>query len=233
MVNKNEFNARIAELVKIYGRPCVKLEMDNLILPPWATFGVFGRVHAYSVKTSEAPKGHQYNPAEYQTVVRFVDGRVLFDRKDVNDETGEVETVELPDGYAWKQSKVLQMLADGAITPIGTSTPEAILNMVTLLNTIKDDAERAEVAATFASFGHSTMLAHSDAENRVFIRVTQELYDAGLTYSADEWLTPDANGMVAASNLFVGDVVIVTTNADGSITGYRIDEELFELTHTY
>ena len=77
------------------------------------------------------------------------------------------------------------------------------------------------------------MLAYSEAENRVFIRVTQELYDAGLTYSADEWLKPDANGEVKGSKLYVGDVIIVTTNDDGSVTGYRIDEELFELTHTY
>ena len=233
MVNQNEFNARIAKLVKIYGCPCVKQEMYNLILPPWARFGIFGRIHGYSVKTSEAPKGEKYNPAEYQTTVRFVGGRALFDRKDINEETGDEEIIKLPDGYAWKQSKVLQMLADGLITPIGTSSPEAILAMVQLLNTIKDDEERAEVAATFATFGHSTMLAYSPAENRVFIRVTQELIDAGLTHSADEWLKPDANGEVKGSKLYVGDVIIVSFNADGSITGYRIDEELFELTHTY
>lgn len=233
MVNQNEFNARIAKLVKVHGHPCIKVQMDNMILPPWARFGVFGRVHAYSVKTSEAVNGHQYNPAEYQTVIRFLDGRVLFNRKAINEKTGDEEVVQLPDGYAWKQSKVLDMMSKGQIKPIGTSSPEAILNMVNLLNTIKDQAEKEEVAATFASFGHSTMLAHTDAENRVFIRVTQELYDAGLTYSADEWLEPDANGMVKPSPLFVGDVVIVSTADDGTVTGYRVDKELFELTHTY
>ena len=89
------------------------------------------------------------------------------------------------------------------------------------------------LAKTFAHFHSGMLLAHTAAENRVFIRVTQELYDAGLTASADEWLTPDEDGNVNASNLYVGDVVIVNIKDDGTVTGYRIDEELFELTHSY
>ena len=55
-----------------------------------------------------------------------------------------------------------------------------------------------------------------------------------LAYTAEyDYYAPNANGEVKGSKLYVGDVVIVTMNDDGSITGYRIDEELFELTHTH
>lgn len=228
--NKNEFNNLIAALVKIYGQDCVKLAIDNLILPPWADLGLFGSVHLYAVYTAEAPDGHEYDEVDYQTVVRILDGVVFQEKKKP---VGKKKRKATPDSYAWTREKVEKLIANGQTKPIGIGSPEGILNMSALLNTIKSEKDKMVLAKTFAHFHSGMLLAHTAAENRVFIRVTQELYDAGLKLSADEWCKPDENGMSEASVLEVGDVIIVTTHEDGSVTGYRVEEAIFEQTYSY
>ena len=69
--------------------------------------------------------------------------------------------------------------------------------------------------------------------NRFCIRITQELYDAGWNFCVDEWMKVNDNGEADTTQLFVGDVIIVTHNDDGSISGYRVAKEIFELTYSY
>ena len=88
-------------------------------------------------------------------------------------------------------------------------------------------------AQTFAFCNQDLLLAHTDAEDRIYVRITQELYDAGWTACVDEWMDVDGNGEADATDLVVGDVLIINTKPNGERSAYRIDRDMFEETHTY
>ena len=71
-------------------------------------------------------------------------------------------------------------------------------------------------------------------QERHCIEVTQELYDAGLTYCINSWIKPDENGEAEEMKLTVGDFLICKPNYDGE--GYRsvyhVGREEFLATHT-
>ena len=224
--NKNEFNALIANLVKTHGRPCVKLALDNIVFPRWSEMGAYAYMHKYMPTTAEQPDGYAYPHAKFQSVLRVLGGKVLFE--DTRRADGK-----RTDNYCWEVDKVNNLVAQGKTRPIGTGSTEGLLNLMALAATVTDPEDKLILAETFSFSNKDMLLAHTDAENRVFIRVTQELYDAGLTLSADEWIDADADGMAEASKLTVGDVIIVTTYEDGSVTGYRVEEAIFEQTYSY
>ena len=91
---------------------------------------------------------------------------------------------------------------------------------------ISDVEERKMMADMFASLNKDLLLVRTPAEDRICIEVTQELYDAGITYCVDEWMDADADGMAEATQLSVGDFLIVTN--DGV---YRIEKDVFIETH--
>ena len=52
------------------------------------------------------------------------------------------------------------------------------------------------------------------------------MYDSGITACVDEWMETDENGMASATQLCVGDYLIVTTSGI-----YRVGHDEFMETH--
>lgn len=224
-MNKKEFETRLATLTTA---PCTKMAMDNIIFPQWSELGAFAFMHGMNVLTAEQPNGCDYDPAKFQSVLRILDGRVLFDDARRTN-TGFKRT----DNYCWTIQKVADLVAKGATKPIGTASTEGLMNLMAVTETITDKEDLVTIARTFASFHRDMLLARTPAEDRIFVRITQELYDAGWTHCVDEWMKTDDNGEAEVTELFVGDVLIINVQKDGSRTAYRIDKEMFELTHKY
>lgn len=63
----------------------------------------------------------------------------------------------------------------------------------------------------FAKYNEDLLYIDTPEEQRKCIVVTQELYDAGLTWCIDQWVKPDENGEYEITELEVGDVLIVDT----------------------
>lgn len=192
-VSKMGANVNALNLVQTRVRACVKLPIDNIVFPQWSDIGLIGMMFRQSVKTKEQPAGNIYDETQFQTVLRILDGKVL-----MNDQ---------PDCYCWKLSK-LQTATD--IRPIGVNSSEAIVNMCYLLNTITQDNEKLLLADMFASMRKDLLWVKTPAEQRSYVEVTQDLYDAGLTYCVDEWMEEDENGCAEETKLSVGDVLIIT-----------------------
>lgn len=229
--NKNTFNARLSVLVNMPASPiapCEKMAMDNIVFPRWSELGAFAYMHKYMPMTAEQPDGCAYNHTKFQSVLRVLDGKVLFD-----DARRVMHGNKRTDNYCWDVEKVNKLVAKGQTRPIGTASAEGLLNLMELSATITNPEDKLVLAETFSFSNKDMLLAHTDAENRFYIRITQALYDAGWTFCVDEWMEEDANGDADTTELFVGDVIIVNRNADGSVTGYRIDREMFETTHKY
>ena len=91
--------------------------------------------------------GHEYDEVDYQTVVRILDGVVFQEKKKP---VGKKKRKATPDSYAWTREKVENLIANGQTKPIGIGSPEGILNMSALLNTIKSEKDKMVLAKTFA-----------------------------------------------------------------------------------
>lgn len=236
--NYNLFNSRLGVLANMPTtpmRPCTKLAMDNIVLPKWSEFGVFAYMHKFAVYTAEAPNAHDYDSADSQTVLRLLfddngNAKLLFD-----DHRRAQHGYKRPDNYCWPVKKVQGLVEKGLTKPIGIMSAEGLVNLSTVMNAIPDPDEKKLFAGMFAAFNKDMLLAHTPAENRFFIRVTKELYDAGWTFTVDEWQSYnlDENGDAEVTELQIGDAIIVNRQVDGSYTGYRIDKEMFEATHSY
>ena len=229
--NKNLFNSRLSVLVNMPATPvapCTKMAMDNIVFPRWSELGAFAYMHKYMPMTAEQPDGCAYNHTKFQSVLRGLDGKVLFD-----DDRRVMHGGKRTDNYCWDIEKVNKLVAKGQTRPIGTASAEGLLNLMKLSETVTNPEDKMMLAETFSFSNKDMLLAHTDAENRFYIRITQTLYDAGWTFCVDEWMEEDANGDADTTELFVGDVIIVNRQPDGSVTGYRIDREMFEATHKY
>jgi hypothetical protein len=99
--------------------------------------------------------------------------------------------------------------------------------MCEVLATVSNESEKKMLADMFANLKKDLLLVTSPAESRQCIKVTRELYDAGITACVDEWMEADENGMATATMLNVGDYLIVTN--DGV---YCIRHDEFMETHT-
>ncbi len=228
-----EFNKHLTALVTAENnpvRPCVKLPIDNIILPKWSEMGAFAFMHKYMPMTAEDPDGCAYPMAKFQSVLRIINGHLLFD-DDRRSEHGYKRT----DNYCWGIEKVQKLMSQGKTQPIGIMSAEGLMTLATVMNTIQDAEEKEVFALMFAGFNKDMLLAHDDRAERLFIRVTQELYDEGWTFTVDEWqeYSMDANGNADTTELRVGDVILVTPCKNGSYTGYRIDKDIFEQTYSY
>lgn len=229
-MNKNLFNARLAVLVNMPASPlapCTKLAMDNIVFPRWSEMGAFAYMHKYMPLTAEQPDGCAYDHTKFQSVLRVLDGKVLFD-----DERRVMHGKKRTDNYCWDFNKVSKLVASGQTKPIGTASAEGLLNLMELSASVTSAEDKLVLAETFSFSNKDMLLAHTDSENRFFVRITQELYDAGWNCCVDEWMDEDENGEAFTTELFVGDVIIVNRNG-AEVSGYRIDREMFEMTHRY
>ena len=227
--NKALFNARLSVLVNMPASPvmpCVKLPIDQLVLPQ--TPALMNNMHVFMPKTAEQPNGCKYDVKKYQSMVRVIDGKLLFDDPR-RDEDGYVRT----DNYCWTIEKVQNYVDNGKAEVINNTTEEGRANKEAFLQTIISADERQMMADMLGFLNADFLLVHDGMSNRFCIRITQELYDAGWNFCVDEWMKVDDNGEADTTQLFVGDVLIVTHNDDGSISGYRVAKEIFELTYSY
>ena len=178
-------------------KPCTKLQTDNIVFPSWKELGLLGKVLCQKIKTKEQPQGCDYDEATYQIVMRVINGKVLM-------------TGGRPDAYTWKQSKVAKFLADPAgVRYIGACSSAALVNLAKLLITIIDPDEQDMFADMFTKYNRDLLLITTGEEKRRCIEITQELYDAGLTANVDSWMEPDENGEAEATQLNVGDFLII------------------------
>ena len=210
-INKNESTINIIRLAAGQQKPCIKVEMNNIVFPKWSDIGLLGLMFRQCIVTKEQPSGHIYDEAEFQPVMRILDGKVLM--------TGKT------DSYAWKFSK-LEKAKD--VRPIGTNTAAGIITMSEVLTGISDAREKSMMADMFANLNKDLMLVTTPAEDRVCIEITRELYEAGVTSCVDEWNGVDENGEAEETILNIGDFLIVTANGV-----YCIRRDEFLTTHKF
>lgn len=195
--------------------PCVKKPLENIIFPKWSDLGLPGMIFSQRVKTKEQPDGCDYDEATYQVVLRIIGGKVFM-------------TGGRPDAYAWKQEKVAKLMLKGNVQPIGTNSGEAVINLGRVLGTIEDEQEKRAVADMFCLLKKDLLLARTEAEDRRCIEVTQKMYDSGVTACVDSWMEPDENGEADATQLNIGDFLII----EGNEGVYCIRREEFLATHS-
>lgn len=206
-LNKIETTKRILEEGNVVN--CIKLELQNIVFPKWSDLGMLGMMFRQCVATKEQPEGNIYDEAVFQTVLRVLDGKVLMSDR--------------PDCYCWKSSKV-KSAKD--VKVVGTNSAEGLISLCSVLNDVTSDSEKKMLADMFANMKKDLLLVTTPAEERRCIEVTREMYDAGITACVDEWMDADEDGMAAATNLCIGDYLIVT--CDGV---YRVGRDEFMETH--
>ena len=219
--NKISTDAFISTFVK-YAEGYTKLRMDNVVLPDLRSCSLLNMVLSQVVKTKEQPDGCAYDSEEFRVVLRMLDGKVLYSAKK-DEEIKDKEKKVLPDAYCWKHSKV-----EGAkaVKNIGWYSISGRWNAKKFLKTLatQDDAN---MVCELLSFIHAPfLLVTTDEEDRRVIEVTQELYDADLTYVVDEWMRLDENGDANETQLNVGDFIVVSNNGY-----YCIRRDEFQVTH--
>lgn len=207
-LNKFETTKRILNVGDTIS--CIKLELQNIVFPKWSDLGIMGMIFRQCVSTKEQPAGNIYDEAVFQTVLRVIGGKVLMSDR--------------PDCYCWKFSKV-ENAKD--VKVIGTNSAEGLISLCSVLSSITSESEKKMLADMFANMKKDLLLVTTPAERRYCIEVTQEMYDAGITACVDEWMETDESGMAPATQLYVGDYLIVTTSGI-----YRVGHDEFMETHT-
>ena len=218
MANKEKTTREI--LNKITGEivPCKKLVVDNIVFPDWESLGLIGQIYKQVIKTKEQPDGYYYNENEWQVVLRILRGKIYM-------------TKNQPDTYGWKKSKIQKFIDADNVKLVGLTTPEGIVELSKIINTIKKNEDKLIVADMFRKFNFDLILITSPEEDRRCVEITQKIYDSGVTQCVDSWVTPDDNGMAPATDLEVGDYLIIE-NKKGKDYVYCIRKAEFNDTHT-
>ena len=194
-LNKQETTAAILSLGTI--RPCTKLPTENIVFPKWSDIGLWGEIFSLKVKTKEQPTGCDYDEAKFQVVMRIINGKVHM-------------TGGRPDAYAWKFSKVEPYLQDPKnLRLIGVNSAKAVINLSAVLGTIENEEDRVLFADMFCSINKDLLLIPTNAEERRCIEVTKEFFDKGVTACVDSWMEPDENGDADATQLNIGDFLVM------------------------
>lgn len=172
---------------------CTKIEIGNIIFPKWSDSTLIQMMFRQCVITKEAPMGNLYDETEFRAVLRVVDHTLI--------QNG------MTDNYCWGSAQVAKHI--GKAVPIGTCSASGLLTLADVLSTIADISEKKILADFFASLNKDLLYVFTPEESRKCIPVTQELYDAGLTWCIDEWVD-EKDGEFAKTTLNVGDVLIVS-----------------------
>ena len=197
---------------------CTKLAINNIVFPKWDDNGLFGMMLRQCVRTKEFNEGHIYDEAEFQLILRVLDGKLLVSNR--------------PDCYCWTVEKIKKEDMKGNIKPIGTNSANGLINLSTVILTIKDEKEKKLFAEMFASFNKDLMLIHSPAEERICIVVTQDMIDAGITYCVNSYDKSDENGDALATRIFVDDLLILEGTGvyrvghEEALVTYRLGEKV-------
>lgn len=175
---------------------CTKMAIGNILLPQWNEEDLMHYMFRRCVKTKEAPMGHFYDEAEFTPVLRIVDHIVIDERNQT-------------DNYCWDKAMVAKYI-DGAV-PIGGNSGRGIVTLSKVICSIHKESDQIKLGNFFAKYNEDLLYIDTPEEQRKCIVVTQELYDAGLTWCIDQWVKPDENGEYEITELEVGDVLIVDT----------------------
>lgn len=207
-----------------------KLALDNIIDPKEQSIWKL-LTNLQFLATPENHNGQFYPADKYVVVRRVLGGKVVIKA----DTDGFTET----DTYAWKMEDFIKKLPKavqiGGYDPSGKAFMRAVNLMNSIVrvpgdedNPMSDYSLMAGLLANASPAGY--LLIHTDAEERVVVEVTQELYDAGLTFIVDEWQTADENtGMYKTTDVEVGDFILMNHKDQ---TVYRIASPQFHETHT-
>lgn len=206
-MNKKNMTAKIMEMGQL--QECTKLEMQNIVFPKWSDLGLAGMMIRQCVSTKEQPAGNIYDETVFQVVLRIIGGKVLMNGR--------------PDCYCWKQSKVAN---SKDVHMVGTNSAAGLINLCSVLDGVVDTTEKSMMADMFANLKKDLLLITTPSEKRTCIEVTADMYSAGITHCVDEWMETDENGEAEATELRIGDFMIVS---DSGV--YRVGRDEFLETH--
>ena len=175
---------------------CTKMAIGNIVMPQWNEEDLEHYMFRRYVKTKEAPMGHYYDEAEFTPVLRIVDHVVIDSRNQT-------------DNYCWDKAMVAKHI-DRAV-PIGSNSARGMVTLSNVICSICKESDQLKLGRFFAKYKEDCLYIYTPEEQRKCIVVTQELYDAGLTWCIDQWVKPDENGEYEITELEVGDVLIVDT----------------------
>jgi len=220
MKNKEETTQWILSLVKDQIKKCTKNATDTIVFPKWSELGLWGKMFPMRARTKEQPEGCDYNENKEHIVIRILDGKLMI---------GGV-----PDVYTLEQNKVEDWMKDESTKIIGTNSKIAKKNTQKVLNLIKSKEEQKLLADMFRLIHADFYMIKVPPQERYYVEITQELYDAGLTYCVNSWVKPNKNGNAKELKLKVGDFLICKPkeNGEGFRSVYRIGRDEFLATHT-
>ena len=209
---------------------CTKLPVDSIIFPLFDedSFGAFAHIVMPLVLTAEAPNGHHYPHDHYHIVARVLGGKVLFDTKTKGD-----HRVKRAESYAWDKKKVLDLIEKGLTRSLDVDTDEGKANVDALIATIPDDYERMLLWKMFYKGPRGNLLlAMEPASNRYCIRVDEKILAVFPTI-LDSWqrYSLDDEGCAEVTELVLGDRLIVTYNDDGTVSVYRCEGDIYDITY--
>lgn len=214
MEDKHTLYNKLVQLGVNY-RNCTKVALINIVFPTWDELDVINKIFNQSVKTKECPTGLVYDEDDYRVVLRIYNGR-LYDDND------------RPDAYCWSKEDFLKKSKN--IQLIGTNSPQAVLNLCSILNTMTNKDEKLKLAGMFSSLNRNLLYIESKAEDRIVVEITKELYDKGITSCIDRWTSPDDKGNYPITNLEIGDYLVIH-HEDKTL--YRIEKDVFLDTHIF
>ena len=154
-----------------------------------------------------------------QIVIRILDGKLYMSNG-------------MPDVYTLEQDKIATWMQTQDVI-IGKSSEIAEKNLEKVLSAIKDKTEQEELVNMFRLINMDFHMITVPSQKRHCIEITQELYDAGLTYCVNTWIKPDENGEAEEMKLTVGDFLICKPKeyGEGFRSVYRIGHDEFISTH--
>ena len=219
MKNKEQTTRFILELAKDQIKTCTKLSTQVIVFPKWSDLGLWSKVFCMKAKTKENPEGCDYDEKKEQIVIRILDGKLYMSNG-------------MPDVYTLEQDKIATWMQTQDII-IGKSSEIAKKNLEKVLRSIKDETEQEELVNMFRLINMDFHMITVPSQKRHCIEITQELYDAGLTYCVNTWIKPDENGEAEEMKLTVGDFLICKPkeNGEGFRSVYRIGHDEFISTH--
>lgn len=212
-------------------KPCTKRGIETVVYPLFNedNYGAYAYVVLPLVRTAEALDGHLYPHDKYHIVARIIGGKVLFDVKgDKGNLTKRAES------YAWGRDKVQRLIDKGATKTLDIDTPEGKNNIDELIEKVSDSYERELLWKMFYKGPRGDLLlAMESAENRFCIYV-DEKFISDFPRIVDSWQrhSLDEKGCANATELELGDRVIVTYTESGSITVYRCEGDIYEMTYS-
>ena len=220
----NDFVTNHPELVE----KCTKLgDIVNILYPAFTVenYGLFAMFVKPLLITAEKPDGHFYNPNKYQILARIVKGEVLFPTD------GDKSKLRV-DAYAWENEVTEEKLANGIVKSLNVDSEVGIENVESLLATIKNGEHRDLLHRMFYYGPRGNLLSvEPPAEKRYCLTVTEEIKNFFPNGIVDRWVNADENGLAPATNLELGDRIIIVYENDGSVTAYRCEKDIYLKTH--